>query len=127
MVADVAPGSKAIRVGCTVGVACGVSGMDGGCVGAGGGGVAVGGCDVAVGGISVGGTGVAVGAAGVCGMSTVVGGCEPVQALVMTAKVKSGSGHGITFLFISLAPCWVKVFLSARWEDLGGLYSVGCG
>jgi hypothetical protein len=95
--------------------------MDGGCVGAGGGGVAVGGCDVAVGGIGVGGTGVAVGgtgvtvgAAGVCGMSTVVGGCEPVQALIMTAKVKSGSGHRITFPFISSAPCWVKVFLSAR-------------
>jgi hypothetical protein len=112
MVADVAPGWKTMRVGCTVGVVCGVSGMDGGCVGAGGSGVAVGGCDVAVGGIgvggtgvAVGGTGVAVGAAGVCGMSTVVGGCEPVQALIMTAKVKSGSGHRITFLFISSAPC----------------------
>jgi hypothetical protein len=92
--------------------------MDGGCVGEGGAGVAVGGCDVAVGGIgvggtgvAVGGTGVAVGAAGVGGMSTVVGGCEAVQALIMTAKVKSGSGHRITFLFISWAPCWVKVFL----------------
>jgi len=120
MVADVAPGWKAIRVGCTVGVVCGVSGMEGGCVSAGGGGVAVGGCDVAVGGIAVGGTGVAVGgtgvavgAAGVGGISTVVGGCEPVQAPIMTVKVKSSSGHRITFLFISLAPCWVDVFLSA--------------
>jgi hypothetical protein len=127
MVADVAPGSKAIRVGCTVGVVRGVSGMDGGGVGAGSAGVAVGGCDVAVGGMGVGGTGVAVGAAGVCGMSTVVGGCEPVQALVMTAKVRSGSGHRITFLFISSAPFWVKVFLSARVGRSWRLYSAGCG
>jgi hypothetical protein len=47
-------------------------------------------------------------------MSIVVGGCELVQALIMTAKVKSGSGHRITFLFMSSAPCWVRMFLSAR-------------
>jgi hypothetical protein len=115
MVADVAPGSNAIRVGCKVGVVRGVSGMEGGS------GVAVGGCDVAVGGAGVGGTevavagsGVAVSVMGVCGMSILVGGCESVQALIMTAKVKSGSGHRIMFLFISSAPCWVKMFLSAR-------------
>jgi len=95
--------------------------MDGGCVGVSGTGVSVGGCSVAVGGIGVGGTGVAVagsgvavGAADVCGMGIVVGGCESVQALIMTTKVKSGSGHRIMFLFMPSAPCWVRMFLSAR-------------
>jgi len=76
--------------------------MDGGGVGVGGSGVAVGGC------------GVAVSVTGVCGMSIEVGGCEPVQALIMITKVKSGNGHRITFLFMSSAPCWVKLFLFAR-------------
>ena len=95
--------------------------MDGGGVGVGGSGVADGGCGVATGGTGVGGTGVAVAGSGiavsvmgVCGMSIEVGGCEPAQALIMTTKVKSGSGHRITFLFMSSSPWWVKVFLFAR-------------
>jgi hypothetical protein len=95
--------------------------MDGGGVGVGGSGVAVGGCGVTAGGTGVGGTevavagcGVAVSVMGVCGMSIEGGGWEPVQALIVITRVKSGSGHRITFLFMSSAPCWVKLFLFAR-------------
>jgi len=121
MVADVAPSSNAIRVGCTGGVVRGVSGMDDGCAGVGDTGVAVGGCSVAVGGTGVGDTGVAVagfgvaaGATGVCNKIVVVEGCESAQALSMATKVKSDRCNRIAFLFMSSAPCWVKVFLSAR-------------